>query len=98
MTDEDDPQMVKRLMEEVFLSARIWGWLAAAIALVATVAGLILRWREQYGEAAFCLLVAAIMAMTAIANLVFAWKLGPEISVDEDKPSQEEPDGQAGTD
>jgi hypothetical protein len=47
---------------------------------------------------AFCLFITAIMGIVAIANLIFARKLGHELGAAEDKPSQEESSEQAAID
>jgi len=96
--DEDDPQVVKRLMEEVYQTARVWGWIAAAIAVGVTVTGLILRWLGRPEAMALCLFLAVMMGIVAAGNLVFARKFGREFGAAGEKPEQEESHEQAAAD
>lgn len=96
--DEDDPQVVRRLMEEVYQTVRAWGWLAAAIAVGAVVAGLILRWQGRPEAMALCLFLAVMMGLVAVGNIVFARKIGRDLKAEPESPVQEGADGQAAAD
>ena len=90
--NEDDPEAIRRLLEELYQTSRLWRWMALGIAIIAAVAAMIAQTYGAFSAAVLCAFVAFMMGLVSIGNTVLARWLARERAAHHRRFRQEQAD------